>query len=231
MLCLVLASQEGCAETAVSGTGIAQGSRIFRYIVSEPQLQAMFIQGRRQDTRLRLQTDCETDMQVRPRTLILLDTIDLPDDRTDPVKGSWQVRYELTRCGETKLYNVVLTADPEGGKPKVTAFFPGDSIASLRLQRDALLPTVTLANRHAGPAACPRVEQIVIADMQVVDRPHRIVEGGQTYENVWTENWTLEVCGRAVVAHMRFVPTTRDGGTDWTVSFSQDGGATPDAGH
>lgn len=223
----IVASPGALAETAILGTNIALGSKIFQYIVAPPQLETMYIQGRRQDIALHLQVDCKAEMQVRPKQMILLDTIDLPDDRSNPVKGSWQVRYDLVRCGETKLYDVVLVADPAGGKPTVAAHFPGDSIAGLRLVRDAIAQTAALANGKAGDAACKRVEQVIVADMRVVERPHRVVDGDHVYENVWNERWTFDVCGRPIVAMMRFVPTPRDGGTDWHASFPNEPNPTP----
>jgi len=202
------------AETAVLGTGIARDSRIFKYVLSEPQKQVMLLAGRRQDAALKIVSDCEGRTRLRPQQVLLLKTIELPDDRADPISGSWQVRYNLTRCGETKLYNVVMEADANGGAPRLIAEFPGNSLASLQLTRDAI--TGVLAAAKARSASC---QQAVVADMEVDEAPHRVVENDKVYENVWTETWTIALCGRLVDASMRFVPTPGDGGTDWHVSF------------
>ena len=212
------------AETAVAGAAVAPGSRIFEYVVSQPQREAMFAEGHQQDMALHLHSDCTEQQQVHPQRLVVLQTIDLPDDRVSPVSGVWHVRYDLVRCYDTKRYNVIFAADPQGGKPRIVASFPGESLASLRLLRDAMGLTAATANAKAGEARCAKAQQVVLADMRVDQMPHRVVEGDEVFENVWNETWTFDVCGHPVAAAMRFVANPRDGGADWNASFP---GASP----
>lgn len=207
------------AETAALATGIVQGSKVFNYVVSRPQLETMFKEGRHQDFGLRLGLDCPGQMQVTAKQILLLSDIELPDEKSNPVRGMWQVRYDLTRCGETKLYNIIWQADPAGEQPRVLAYFPGNSLASLQLIRDAMQLTTGLAKARLGAASCESPNQVLVSDMRVDELPHQVIEGDRTFEKVWTEDWTFAVCGKSVTAHMRFVLKPKDGGTDWTTSF------------
>ena len=227
-LATTMAVESGAqAETAVTGAVLGPQSKILQYVVSRPQVQTLLIEGRRQDMALHLQAGCNDGLQVRPKQLIIINTVDLPDGQANPVSGSWEVRYDLKRCGDAKAYSTVFAADPKGGTPTVVASLPGETIASLLLIHDALGKTAMLANAKAGAARCEKVDQVVLADMHVDEQPHRLVEGNDVHERVWNETWTFDVCGRAVVAQMRFVPDPRGGGTDWTARFAGDQPALP----
>jgi len=207
------------AEVASGGVEIDQQSKIFNYIVAPPQLETMLALGRKQDQALRLKVDCKDGIQVHPRNVIVLATIDLPDGRPNPVKGFWQVRYDLHRCGKSKSYNVIFAADPAGGKAHPVAYFPGNSLASVALVREAMVGVGPRVLAKAGDSNCKRP---IVSDMRVDQGPHPVEQAGKRLENVWNETWTFDVCGRTVDAAMTFVPTLRDGGTDWSLRFPDD---------
>jgi len=129
----------------------------------------------------------------------------------DPVKGSWLIRYRLTRCGETKVDNALFTAR-DGGVPTVQPSFPGTSLANPILLRDAMRQAALLARNFGPDKDC---KALAMADMQVSAPPHEVTEGDKVFKGVWDELWTFSQCGKSVGVSMHFTPSLDGSGIDF----------------
>ena len=204
------------AEIVRGAIDMRPGSRARAYFFSQAQLKTMFDLGSLQDRMLAI-GNCEGEVLVKPQQLVILDPVDLPDDRDEAIKGLWTVAYDLVRCNEAKRYNVVWRARSDGSAPEPLAHYPGTTLVSLQLLRDAVVGALAGVQAKAKATDCTKLPTIF--DMRVDEPPHRVEEDGKVFERVWLETWTFEVCGKRIDAHMTFTSTPGDGGTDWHTTY------------
>jgi hypothetical protein len=135
-------------------------------------------------------------------------------DQANPTVGQWVVRYAITMCEKTLVYNANYTASPQGLEPRLQPYFPGSTLASSRLQDDAYRVGAPLALALNNDRDCHRA---LVSDVRVDEQPHRLVEGTVTFERAWTETWSFDTCGRQVDLTAKFTSAS-DGGTDFHFS-------------
>lgn len=171
--------------------------------MSRPMMEIMFHLGQEQDKKFGLLQECKSDFKVSPLGIAVIAPIELPDDKTDPVKGVWIFRYRLERCGEAKVYNAVFSADAKGGPPASAAYYPGVSYAGANLIKDAMVSIVRGAQLPVFSKDCKKVD---LFDMQVVAPPRSQVQDGRVVGSEWTEHWTFFMCGQTAEMRMTFKP-------------------------
>jgi hypothetical protein len=198
------------AETVNTVNDLPNNKRTAAYLYSRPMLESMGRLGVEQDKRLGLQADCKSQYLVKPLRSIVLAPIDFPDDKQNPTKGSWLSRYEVQRCGEPKVYNVIFIAGSNGEPPSSRSYFPGSTYAGPILVRDAMQSATAGAFVRSGSKDCKDVD---VLDMQVAEQPHEVVEEGKTFKGVWKEIWTFKVCGKTIDVPIAFIPDANGGGT------------------
>lgn len=210
-------SLPGYADTTIGSTAeLVKSEKAMQYVFSERAMLVMYQLGVEEDKKFNLQTDCKSKYQVRPVGAVLLKPMTLPDGAQNPKSGVWLTRYRLERCGDAKTYNAVFVADPNGGYPAPTPFYPGSPLGGPVLVQDAVMSAVTTALAKSGQSGCRKVEAF---DMRVKQPPHDRIDGGTTVKGVWREVWTFRVCGQMVDVDMVFTPDADGGGT----SFKTDG--------
>lgn len=189
--------------------------RALSYIQSRPLLQKMFELGRAQDRKFGLQTDCKSGGNVQPIDLIILSPIEFPNDKNNPTKGSWKSRYQLTRCGDVKVYNVIFRSKPNGDTPEATIFYPGATEANLLLVKDTMPSAIAFALLRAGQKDCKNIE---VFDMKVTHPQHDVVEKGKVIKGIWKERWDFRICNKPVDVAITFTPNQNGPGTSFSVS-------------
>lgn len=218
-----LLSGSPCAETVNETADLLNNRKTAAYIHSEPMFKIMHRLGIEQDKKYGLQQDCKTPYQVKPFSTSVFVPIEFPDDKSNPVKGIWQLRYQLERCGESKFYNALFIANPNGEAPAPRAYYPGSTNAGPVLIKDAMMGALTSAIVQSGTAS-RECKDIDVFDMKVTEPSHDVAEGDKTLKNVWKEKWTFRLCGQMVDSEMTFIPSP-NGGTRYVVGPANAGSA------
>jgi hypothetical protein len=204
------------AETASSTADLLSNKRLAAYIGSRPMQEVLFRLGVEQDRKFGLQVDCKTQFEVKPLGVVILSPIDLPDDKQNPVKGAWLLRYTFSRCGEAKTYNALFAASTEGGMPKYQAYYPGATNAHPVLVRDAMVSAMPNAIIRSEVKDCKSAD---VLDMRVTEAPHTVREGEKELKGVWNEIWSFRACNQAVDVPITFTPDASGGGTSFTMKL------------
>ena len=206
------------AETVNSISDLSNNKRIEAYIYGRPMQEWLYRLGIEQDKKFGLMQECKSQYRVEPYSISVLEPIDFPDDKQHPVKGIWNFRYHLQRCGESKLYNVIFIASANGETPPTPRpNYPGTTNAGPVLVKDAMMGALTSAmiSIKADLNSC---KDIGVFDMRVTNPPHDVADGEQTLKGVWNEIWTFKLCGQMVDVGVLFIPTA-GGGTRYITSL------------
>lgn len=206
------------AETVNSIADLSNNKRIEAYIYGRPMQEWLYRLGIEQDKKFGLMQECKSQYRVEPYSISVFEPIDFPDDKQHPVKGIWNYRYQLQRCGESKLYNVIFIASGNGEvAPKPRPYYPGSTNAGPVLVKDAMIGALTgaMISIKADLNSC---KDIGVFDMRVTNPPHDVADGEQTLKGVWNEIWTFKLCGQMVDVGVLFIPTA-GGGTRYITSL------------
>ena len=204
----LLAARPAYARMYSTTMDIKDDPRMIDYLGSPSICRILYDLGLDQDRKLGIK-DCAGRYFVRPMVPVIISSIDFPEKSANPVNGVWLLRYSLTRCGDTKIYNAIFTADPAGGFPKATAFFPGGSYASPLLIHDAMFQATVTALVKSGVQDC---KEAMVYDM----RP----DGPPDKEGRWSEVWIFRVCGKMVDVPINFVPDRKTGGVTFYIKMN-----------
>ena len=117
-----------------------------------------------------------------------------------PVSGEWRMIGRVEGCGETRILNVEYLFTPDG-QMKILALLPGTTVASFRLQRDAMLYAVT-GMMKLSPKDCKDIKDI---DTKFVGFEDTGPPNGAGVRP-WKEEWTMRACGVAGIVTMHFTP-------------------------
>lgn len=201
------------AETVNTTADLHSHAKTSAYLFSPPMLETMYRLGLAQDRKFGLQAGCISQARVKPVESLVLAPIDFPDDRQNPVKGAWFARYQLERCSDAKLYNVLFIASGDGTAPMARAYYPGATIASPELVNDAMPSAVSGALARSALKGCKDVD---VFDMRVTEPVHEVVAGDRTIQGVWSETWTLRMCKQLQEVAVTFIPGADGSGTTFT---------------
>jgi hypothetical protein len=158
-----------------------------------------------------LGTACTEQYTIQPVNLFVVHPIDFPEGATHAVSGEWVQRYDAVRCATTKRFNMIFAVQPDGTTHS-RMLLPGNTMASLRLMLEAIPGVGAAASAELGKDC----RETMIADTTVAQGPHTFFEGGKSFEGVWIENWTVQGCGKTMVARVRFIPDGKNG-THFTI--------------
>lgn len=207
------------AEVVNTIADLANNKKTVAYIYSRPMVEAMYKLAVEQDRKFGLQLDCKSEYKVEPFSISVLSPIDFPDDKQHPIKGIWNFRYQLQRCGESKFYNTLFIANSGGDTPPTPrAYYPGKSNAGPILIKDAMLSAVPSGLIQSGLKDCKDMD---VFDMRVTEASHDVVDGGKTLKGVWGEAWTFRMCGQMVDVPITFIPDATGGGTSFVVTTTR----------
>lgn len=203
------------ADTVNSSADLLSNKRTVTYMYAQPMQEWLYKLGVGQDKKFSLQEDCKSQYRVEPYSVTVLQPIDFPEDKQHPVKGIWNFRYQLQRCGESKLYNVIFIASSNGEAPPTPRpYYPGETNAGPVLVKDAMMGALTSAMIKADLKNCKDID---VFDMRVSEKPHDVAEGEKILKGVWNEVWTYKMCGQMVDVGISFIPTA-GGGTRYVVA-------------
>ena len=174
------------------------------YLYSADFYQAMYAIAVQADRTLKI--SCDSKYQVTPLTLVVLSPIVHPETSQHPMNGIWSYRFNAVRCGATKTYNLMMTAQP-GQQPRASMMLPGHTIASPLLIKDAF-KVAAPGVAHALGRNC---KELQVFDTVLTKAPHTFTEGGRSYPGAWMERWTFQGCGKQVSQAMTFVPDGKGG--------------------
>lgn len=191
-------------------TNMPQDKRTADYIFSDPMIEIMLRHGIAKDRKLGLLPQCDSPYGVEPDSVDFIDPIDFRKGSTHPVKGTWSIRYRLSRCGESKNYNTVFVATGDATAPAAHSYFPGSTNAGTQLIRDTMPAALAAARARSGQHDCKVVD---VFDMIVSEPAHQVIDEGKTIEGVWAEKWTFQLCGQLSDVLLRFTPDASNGGT------------------
>ncbi len=204
------------AEVISTTPELASNKKTAAYIYSRPMVEAMYKLGVEQDKKFGLQPDCRSEYRVEPVSISVLAPIDFPEGKPHPVKGVWNFRYQLQRCGESKLYNALFFAAADGAAPTPRAYYPGATNANPLLVKDAMVSAVAGALLQAGLKDCKDV-----FDMRVTQAMHDVKDGGSVLKGVWNETWTFKTCGQMSEVAITFIPDATGGGTTFKMELKK----------
>lgn len=217
LLSATIVSIPARGETVSDVSELRPGTLVSRYMFSEEQMNELYKVGVYWDGKLGIRPDCKNQYQVHPKTVALIQRINLPEDKSHPIEGVWRHRFAFERCGETKTYNAIFVAK-NGEKPQVYPYFPGETNASPLLVRDAMMAAYVAAiakrQKNGDGQEC---KDLQVADMVVAEQPHDVAEGGAVLRQVWKERWMFSGCGSATTVTMTFTPDSK-GGTSFSAS-------------
>lgn len=210
-------------EIANTAADLKNNKRTIAYVVSPPMLETMLRLGMEQDRKLGLQLDCKSQYKIKPFRPSVWVPIVFPDDKQHPTRGMWRFCYQLERCGESKFYNAVFTANSNGEAPTPSAYYPGSTNAGRELVKDAMLLARNSALVRSRLKDCKNVD---VFDMRVTEPAHDVVKGNITVEGVWNEIWTFRACGQMIDVALTFIPNSIGFGTTITIDPAKVGDAT-----
>jgi len=111
-----------------------------------------------------------------------------------PKLAEWQETWEVTACGQPGVRSVGFRAR-EGQGIVPLPMFPGESLATLRLQLDA--GQLALTNFASSALRCD-------SRMQVIGSV--VTNRGEQAQGRWSERWTVAGCDRVADIDVRFSP-------------------------
>lgn len=204
------------AETVSTIADLPSNKKTVAYIYARPMQEAMYRLAVGQDKKFGLQQDCKSQYRVEPYSIAILQPIDFPDDKQHPVKGIWNFRYQIQRCGESKFYNALFIASGNGETPPTPrTYYPGATNAGPLLIKDAMLSALPSALLKSGQKDCKEID---VFDMRVTEKAHDVIDGGKTLRGVWSETWAFRLCGQMVDIAITFIPDATGGGTSFVVA-------------
>ncbi len=203
------------AETVNTIADLPNNKKTVAYIYAPPAQESLYRLAVEQDRKFGLQQDCKSQYRVEPYSIAVLQPIDFPDDKQHPIKGIWNFRYQIQRCGESKFYNALFIASGNGETPPTPrAYYPGATNAGPLLIKDAMLSALPSALLKSGLKDCKEID---VFDMRVTEKAHDVTEGGKTLRGVWNETWTFKLCGQMVDTAITFIPDATGGGTSFVI--------------
>lgn len=211
-IALFLLSVSLQAETINASADLQTSKKMNAYVFSHSLAEAMYRLGVAQDKKLGLQLDCRSQYSIKPVSTTVLSPIDFPDDKQHPIKGVWEARFQLERCGSSKVYNVVFVANSNGEAPTPHQYYPGSTNASPLLVKDAMPSALAGAQARSRVKDCKDID---VFDMQVTEQAHDVVEGDKRFKRVWKETWTFVRCGQMIDVPITFIPDETGGGTSF----------------
>lgn len=205
------------AEMVNTNTDLLNNKKTAVYIYARPMVEAMYKLAVEQDKKFGLQQNCKSEYKVAPFSIAILSPIDFPENKQHPTQGVWNFRYQLQRCGESKVYNTLFFANSSGETaPTPRAYYPGKSNASPLLIKDAMRSAVPSGLIKSGQKDCKEFD---VFDMNIKEPTHNVVKGDKTLKGVWSETWTFGMCGEMVDVLITFVPDDTGGGTSFTITL------------
>jgi hypothetical protein len=121
-----------------------------------------------------------------------------------PTSGEWKQRFPVTGCGNDTILNFYFTATAQE-KVDTVMGVPGETRADLRLQRDARTYAVVGATLLAK--SCKQFD-IISSAFNGVEMPVKNDPTAQHFTAPpWSENWTLQGCGRRFTVGLHFAPS------------------------
>jgi hypothetical protein len=213
---LVASVTSAYAETVNTVSDLPNNKRTVSYMYARTMQERLYRLGVEQDKKFGIQQECKSQYRVEPYSISILQPIDFPDDKQHPLKGVWNFRYQLQRCGESKFYNAIFVASGNGETPPTPqAYYPGATNASPILVKDAMLGALSSAMMKAGLKDCKEID---VFDMRVTEPPHDVADGEKTLKGVWNESWTFRLCGQMVDVGVSFIPHATGGGTRYVIA-------------
>lgn len=210
MTIMLSVSGAAAAEMANNNEDSKYSQQTVNYVFSASMMQTLGQLGAEQDRWFGLQLDCKAPYKITPIKLVVLTPLDIVEGLAHPTKGLWKIRYELERCGASKVYNATFIANPSGEPPTYRSYYPGSTLAGATLVADglesAMLQVLIIPEfRHCKNNA--------VFDMRVTAPVHDVVDGAKILKNIWSELWTFRVCSKMVDVEISFIPDANGGGT------------------
>lgn len=158
------------------------------------------------------ETPCQGKARLDPISTATLQTLQFNENKKNPSKGVWTIRYKFDRCGTSSIYNAVFQASKKG-PANVYPLPPGTTRASIRLMKD-IKPSLFMATviYNKGDKEC---RTLVVTNSKVTVEPKSIKVNNQSIAGVWEERWTVRTCTGVFNVDYCFIPK-KSGGTTWT---------------
>lgn len=183
------------AETITNSTQALAHPQFAAFVFSREVIAHAFDHARESDKKFGIA--CDRDYQVEPEAVEILNPVSIASDAEVPESGAWKLNYSAIRCGEAKRYNSIFVAAP--GRPlRAIAFYPGHSLASATVIRDALTRAYAIAGAATARDNC---EDIRVFDMGVLAEPRGTGN--------WKEEWIFFACGKKIPVEMTFTSDKR----------------------
>ena len=111
-----------------------------------------------------------------------------------PQSGIWRVRYEVTRCDQNNIFNVILGGN-QSGPPFMRVSTPGTTKANSELTRQ-MRPYISLAAMHRADLKECTNKRFV--DTKYLSKRNNVLWENMRWKQLIIEAWKIDICGRLV---------------------------------
>lgn len=179
--------------------------------------------GRKWDRKLGISCGEDYRIRVAPGLVMVHSPIEFPDGAKHPTAGTWQYRFELDRCGTSKIYNVIAVAD-KNAPPRYGELVPGKTLASPILMRDTLGSLYMKATLEAKVKEKKECSDFAVKDTNLTVMPQVAQRGGSiAITSPYEEAWVVRYCGAETSIPVCFTPKP-DGGSSFLTQSCKDKG-------
>lgn len=155
--------------------------------------------------------------QIRLSDFIVIEPIEIASEDEHPTQGAWIIRYQYNRPDAKRRYNLYFVAN-KNKQPDYIPMVMGDSIASARLQQDAMMQVALAAYVKIPEDQRDDFDEtfhVIDSEVTEVQEPSGCWFFKPT--GCWSEQWTVYASGRKIPINIDFNPDG-NGGTYFSVA-------------
>lgn len=193
-LAALVAASGARAEVLRNIAELKEGTAMHGYLYSPEFHRAMYQSASELDRALN--TPCTEQYDITVKQIFVLQPIELPDGTKKATSGNWIYRYDAARCGATRRYNLMMTAQPDGALRR-GMLAPGNTLATPQLMAE----TIKLLKESPLGKDCPDPQ---VFDTTLVQPPRLVGPGAAAADDEWKETWTIHGCGRQTAVPVEF---------------------------
>lgn len=199
-------------ETLSDAKQLKANSLIYGSLYSSDAYKVLAEHAKHFDARLNIA--CGSNYRIHAFGLVVLEPITMAKENDNPVSGRWLYKFKADRCNSSKRYNLMAIAN-KSGKTKFVSTLPGTTIATPRLQYDAIkIAVATVAVKHRSEPS-ENFQSNCMPNPIVFDTKFMGVKGIS-----WEEKWTFLYCGKKLATVIKFTPDGV-GGTHFSTQMTK----------
>ncbi len=155
---------------------------------------------------------CDDIYLIDTTPILVAQPIKRVQEHENPVAGIGTYRFNATRRGLRRMFNLLAIAKGDGDIEYVS-IPPGDTIADFQLQKDTLPVVVSSAIFKAGRTGTPNLNKNCARKGKVFDTLFlgRKKSEFDATNLAWEEIWILFMCGEQISVYVEYQPDGKGG--------------------